>query len=279
MKKLSISFLNLVLPLLLLVSCSQREWYKKEVADKEKYATQLRSGGGYYYQGSVPAQFQLEEALKMDTSDGNTWRGMATARLKRGIADEAFYYYQEGVKRKPEKWMGFRGYCYLYFYRDYERAIADFNNYDQLMGQVEYSQGRNHDFMRGIAYYGLANYAEAFDQLDKYVETAISEQGEDWVDVYAFLYRGLAHAKFGRIDEAVADFDRVLKYYPKLSDAYFHKARMLVAKENFSDALELLELAKEYHQQGYYNQEPYVEVIEQIYQEDIEELKMKISSI
>jgi tetratricopeptide (TPR) repeat protein len=279
MKKLSIYFPSLAVLLLLFASCSQREWYKKEVLDKEKYAEQLRIGGGYHYQGSVAEQFQLEEAMKLDSTDGSLWREIATAPLKRGIADKAFYYYQEGVKRKPEKWMGFRGYCYLYFYRDYERAIADFNNYDELMGQVEYSQGRNHDYMRGIAYYGLKDYSEAFNQLDRYIETATKEDGEDWVDVYAFLYRGLTHSKFERIEEAIADFDRVLKYYPKLSDAYFHKARMLVARENFSDALELLDLAKEYHQQGYFNQEPYVEVIEQIYLEDIEELRQSISSI
>ncbi len=277
--KLLIYFLNAFLIILLVSSCSQREWYKKDISDKGKYAVQLRIGAGYHYQGSVPAQFQLEEAMKMDTSDGNTWRGMATARLKRGIADEAFYYYQEGVKRKPEKWMGFRGYCYLYFYRDYKRAIEDFNTYDQMIGQVEYSQGRNHDYMRGLCYYGLEDYAEAFKLLDRYIQTATKEQGEDWVDVYAFIYRGLTHSKFGRIEEAIEDFDRVIKYYPKLSDAHYHKARMLVARENFSEALELLNLAKEYHLQGYFNQEPYVEVLEQIYMKDIEELEKKLTSI
>lgn len=279
MKRFLTYFLSSLCIILIFSSCSEREWYKKEISDKEKYAVQLRIGKGYYYQGSVAALFQLEEAMQMDTSDGNTWRAMATARLKRGIADEAFYYYQEGVKRKPEKWAGFRGYCYLYFYRDFERAIADFNYSDQLAGQVEYSQGQNHNYMRGICYYGLKDYEKAFDQFDEYIEKTIAEEGEDWVDVYAMLYRGLTHEKFGRVDAAIEDFDRILKYYPNLSDAFYHKARMLVARENFSEALDLLKQAKKYHKEGYFHQRPYVEVLEQIYLDDIERLIDSISSI
>lgn len=278
MKKLVIYCRNAFLVLIFVSSCSQREWYKKEIEDKETVGLQLRYGGGYYYQGSVAEQFQLEEAMMLDSSDGSLWREMATAPLKRGIADQAFFYYEEGVKRKPERWMGFRGYCYLYFYRDYERAIVDFNAYDDLMGQVEYSQGQNHDYMRGLCFYGMKDYETALLQFDSYIDPIVEEDGENWVDVYAMLYRGLTLEKLGRNMEALVEFDKVLKHYPKLSDAFYHKARMMVSRGNFMSALDLLEKAKEYHQEGYYHQDGYVEVLEQIYLEDIEELILEIST-
>ncbi|WP_436514688.1 tetratricopeptide repeat protein [Ekhidna sp. To15] len=273
-------FLNFCLALLVLSSCSEREWYKKELTaeQKKQYGPQLRGGRVYYYQGSVPEQFQLDESFEMDSTDADLWREIATARLKRGIADEMYYYYGEAVKRKPEKWAGFRGYIYLYFYRDYYRAMEDFNYADELRGEVDFSQGQNHDYMRGICYYGLEDYQAANESLDKYINKVVEEEGEEWVDVYALLYKGLALIKLERLDEAMTAFDKALKYYKNLSDCFYHKARIYVARGQFDLAMKNLRLAEQYHQEGYYHQRPYVEVLEQIYIQDIRKLMREIST-
>ena len=278
MVKSSIYFLSILV--LALTSCEQHEWYKKELSEevKKQYSPQVRAGRVYSYQGSVPEQFQLKEAMKLDSTDADLWREFGTARVKRGILDEMYYYYNEAVKRKPEKWAGFRGYLYLYFYRDYERAIADFNLGDEANGQVDYSQGQSHDYMRGIAYYGMKDYTTAIDFLDRYINKVVEEEGESWVDVYAVLYKGLALLQLERFDEAIVEFDRVLKYYPNLSDCFYHKARIYVARGQFDLAMKELEKAEEYFQKGYYHQRPYVEVLEQIYLQDIQELRKEIST-
>lgn len=272
-------FLN-ILAVFAISSCTQQQWYKKELTEevKKQYGPQLRAGRGYYYQGSVPEQFQLDESMMMDSTDGDLWRELATARLKRGIADEMYYYYGEAVKRKPEKWAGFRGYIYLYFYRDYYRAIEDFNYADEIRGEVDFSQGQNHDYMRGICYYGLGEYQTAFNSFDKYIKEVVEKEGEEWVDVYAFLYKGLSLIKLDRLDEAMAEFDRVKKYYKNLSDCFYHKARIYVARGQFDLAMEQLKLAEQYHLEGYYHQRPYVEVLEQVYIQDIQKLMREIST-
>lgn len=279
MVKSSISFLSVLL-LLLAFSCEEREWYSKtfSLEEMKKLSPQLRAGRGYFYQGSVPEQFQLKEAMKMDSTDADLWREFGTARVKRGILDEMEYFYGEAVKRKPEKWAGFRGYLYLYFYRDYERAIADFNLGDQANGQVDYSQGQSHDYMRGICYYGLKNYVTAVEFFNSYITKVVEEEGEEWVDVYAFLYKGLALLHMERYDEAMEEFNRVLKYYPNLSDIFYHKARVYVARGQFGLALKQLEEAERHFQQGYFHQRPYVEVLDQIYFQDITRLRSQISS-
>ncbi|MEP1034296.1 hypothetical protein [Ekhidna sp.] len=280
MEKSLIYFLSICFMLITFSSCTEQQWYKNELsaATKKQYASQLRLGGGYYYQGSVPEQFQLEESMKMDSTDGDLWREIATARLKRGIADEMYYYYSEAVKRKPNKWVGFRGYCYLYFYRDYYRAIEDFKYADEMSGQVDYSQGQSHDYMRGICYYGLEDYKAAHESLDKYITKVVKDEGEEWVDVYAFLYKGLSLIKLERLDDAIVEFDRALKYYKNLSDCFYHKARIHVARGQFDLAMEELRQAEKYHKEGYYHQRPYVEVLEQVYIQDIRRLMMEIST-
>ncbi|WP_420576762.1 tetratricopeptide repeat protein [Ekhidna sp.] len=278
MVKSSIYFLSALI--IAFTSCEQREWYKKELSEelKKQYSPQVRAGRVYSYQGSVPEQFQLKEAMMLDSTDADLWREFGTARVKRGILDEMYYYYNEAVKRKPEKWAGFRGYLYLYFYRDYERAIADFNLGDEANGQVDYSQGQSHDYMRGICYYGMKDYTTAINFLDRYINKVVEEEGESWVDVYAILYKGLSLLQLERFDEAIIEFDRVLKYYPNLSDCFYHKARIYIARGQFDLALKELDIAEEYFKKGYFHQRPYVEVLEQIYLQDIVGLGREIST-
>ena len=264
--------------LLVLSSCTQREWYKKTFTEevRKQYSPQLRAGRGYYYQGSVPEQFQLKEAFLMDSTDADLWREFGTARVKRGIADEMDYFYAGAVKRKPEKWAGFRGYLYLYFYRDYQRAIADFDLGDQVNGQVDYSQGQSHDYMRGICFYGLEQYEDALLYLNRYIDKITTEEGKDWVDVYAHLYKGLTLAKLDRLEDALVAFDDAEELYPNLADLFFHRARIACTRKDYSEALALLQKTKEYYNSGYYHQRPYVEVLEQLHMLDIEKIEREI---
>ena len=212
----------------------------------------------------------------MDSTDADLWREFGTARVKRGLADEMYYFYGGAVKRKPEKWAGFRGYLYLYFYRDYQRAIDDFNLGDEANGQVDYSQGQSHDYMRGICYYGLKEYEEALMYLNRYIDKITAEEGADWVDVYAILYKGLALAKLKRFDEALVAFDEAELLYPKLADLPYHRARISCSQKQYAEALEKLATAKNYYEQGYYHQRPYVEVLEQLHMQDILKLEKEI---
>lgn len=266
--------------LILVVACSpNRDWYKKSFSEevKKQYSPQLRLGSPNY-QGSVPEQFQLKEAFLLDSTDADLWREFGTARVKRGVADEMEYYYGGAVKRKPGKWAGFRGYLYLYFYRDYERAIVDFNLGDEANGQIDYSQGQRHDYMRGICYYGMKKYEKSLIELNGYINDISENDGPEWVDVYALLYKGLALAKLERFDEALVAYDEAEKLYPNLSDLFYHRAKIALAREDYPAALKLLETARKNHELGYFHQRPYVEVLEQIHTQHLDKLQAELEA-
>jgi len=274
-----LTFYLKALLLLSLFSCQpEYQWYERDFSAEEKkeYARGLGNGVSYFYQGSLPAQFQTNEALQLDSTEGDFWREMGVAYLKRGLANKMDYYYGKAVALKPDPWAGFRAYLYLYFYRDYPRAIADFNHSDSIVGSVGYSQGQNHDYMRGIAYYGLKDYPQALQSLSLYIDSCIADQGEEWVDAFAVLYRALAYEKLGDIYNMEEDLNRALRIYPSMADAYFHLARLAYAERELTKALALLESAETNFRDGYFHNRPYVEVLEQIYLEDLEELKMKV---
>ena len=272
-------YLKLAAIVLLLSACQQREWFKKEFSQQEKLdlSEQLLNGRGYYYQGSVPEQFVLDEALMMNPNNADVWREKGVAWLKRGFGADMNPFYAKAVELDAEKWSGMRGYIYLYFYRDYGRAIADFNATDTLTEDfIDHPQGQSVDYMRGICYYGLTDYNKAIAYLNKYVESVIIKEGEAWADPYAVLYRGLTFEKLGQDERAIEEFDRVIRIYPNVSDPFYHKARIFAKNGNYHEALQLVGTAKNYFEKGYSHQRPYVEVLEQIYMVDIEELEKEI---
>lgn len=274
MKRLLIFSLSLVA----LCSCKQEhDWFKKEYAPEElpSLAQSLSNGVAYHYQGSVPEQFHIKEALKLDSSNGDFWREMGTARVKRGIADEMYYYYDKAATLKPDPWMGFRGYLYLYFYRDYPRAIADFNTMDSLIGTVGNSQAQDHDYMRGIAYYGLKDYTNAIAYLEKYMKRIESEVGKEWIDVNAYLYLALSkdamHAD-QQAEEIIEILRKGLELYPNYADLHYHLAWQYYQQSEWKLAKEHQGLAARYFEEGFYHHRPYVEVLNQIYVQDLQEL-------
>ncbi|MEL7220836.1 MAG: hypothetical protein AAGJ93_05920, partial [Bacteroidota bacterium] len=155
-------------------SCQRQEavWYEKEFTSEEHKALSLNllEGIGYYYQGSPASQMLLEEALAYDPNSAKIHREIGVPYLKRGIASAFPDYYGKAADLDPLGWTGWRGYLYLYFYRDYERAIADFNLTDTLTpNQVDYPQSISVDYMRGICYLMIDDYPSAIDYFDRHI--------------------------------------------------------------------------------------------------------------
>lgn len=267
---------------LLLCACSEDDnWYSKTIAQAERadLAQSVRNGVSYHYQGTVAEQFHIKEALSLDSSNGDFWREMGTARVKRGLAVEMFYYYAEAAQRKPDPWMGFRGYLYLYFYRDYPRAIADFNTLDSITGVIGNSQAQDHDYMRGIAYYGLKEYGSAKEYLEKYINRIRAEAGAEWVDVYAHLYLSFCHEQLEDYTALQKELNNCLELYPDLADAHFLQARLYFQQAYYSQARKSLEKAQKSYAIGFYHNRPYVEVLEQLYPEDFKAMDRLLTSL
>jgi tetratricopeptide (TPR) repeat protein len=267
--------------LLLLCCCQSKSWYRKDFSreNKKKLAEQFLEGAANYYQGSVPEQFILEEGLSFDTLNPALWRERATPYLKRGFPVDAFHYYKKEVDLAPQLWQGWRGYLYLYFYRDYNRAIADFNATDTLTTITDYPQGQSVDYMRGLCYYGLNDNETALKYFTQYIDEVTRQKDESWVDVYAFLYRGLTYERLNKPELALKDFRTGSKYDTRLSDFYFHQVRLIREQPLFdeSEVSRLIKKAKENFMSGYFHHRDYVEVHDQLYLEDIEKLEKEVA--
>jgi len=208
------------------------------------------------YQGTQESINAFAKAVEYDSTHAESWRELSIPFLKRGMPHLWKKYIDKAVELDPVAWQGYRGYNYLWFYRDYKSAIADFDATDTLTPNfTDAPQGHSVDFWRGIAYLGLKDHKKSIAYFDKHIEKETKETGEDWVEHEAFLYRGIAHyesekdkeylskIKENKYELALKDFNTLLKYNSDFADAKYYKALILF------DECQSLELNINYEEQ------------------------------
>lgn len=279
MEKLLKYCLNCIL-LILLFSCSNHEdnYNHLSQAERQQLSVEVFDGGSHLPQGSVKSMTRIEKAIAIDPSNCDAVRELSVAYLKRGMPDKWKSQIDKAVACNPELWIGYRGYNYLWFYRDFNKAITDFNATDSLTpGFTEAPQGHSVDFWRGIAYLGHKDYEKSLFFFDKHINKETQESGEDWVEQEAFLYKGIAHYENNQLEKALESLDKLIHYSKNLTaDGKYYKALILLEKGQCKEAMQLVDDAIIDFNNGYFNSRHYVETLRQIYIEDLNNLKKRI---
>jgi len=281
MEKLLKYYLSLMIAISIIGCQSNQKYYKKEFTQKEKLevAEKLDNGLGnrHYYQGDVGEQMLMEEMAIHNNEHPGMWRERGIPYLKRGIASGYFPNYEKCVYYDSLGWQGWRGYCTLYFYRDYERALTDFNELDiKTPNFIDHPQGTSIDYMRGICYFGLEQYQESIAYMDKHLASESKGVGYEYVYPVTFILKGLAHKKLGDLDKAQAAFELGIANNEQNADLEYYLAKLFYEKGATQKALKWLAKARESFQAGYFNSRNYVEEFKQVYLADIEDLEKMI---
>jgi tetratricopeptide (TPR) repeat protein len=250
-------------------SFAERKIIAKELFDSESE----KHGFDFVFQGTPKGMTLLDNILAIDSTNAEALRAISVPYLKRGIPHKWKPWFDKAVKYDPETWQPWRGYLYLWFYRDYKKAIADFNASDSLTTYLDYPQGHSVDFWRGIAYLGLKDYENSIAFWDKHITKETEDTGEDWVELEAFLYRGIAYYESGNTEKALENFDKAIHYFTQTADSKYYKAKILYEQGHISEALSTVDEAIVDFNAGFYNNRDYVETLRQIYMEDLEDLK------
>jgi tetratricopeptide (TPR) repeat protein len=222
----------------------------------------------------------LAYALEQDPTNAHAWREFSIPYLKRGMPGAWKKAMDSAVKYEPKFLTPIRGYNYLWFYRDYKKAIADFNASDTLTPHLDYPQGHSVDYWRGIAYLGLQDYPNSIGFWDKHIAKETADSGEDWVEIEAWLFRGIAHFESGNLSAAQADFEKALTYGKNSADAHYYLAQIHLAQARPKLARNEINLAKQDFKAGHFNfKDSYTETLRQIYWEDLESLEKELEAL
>lgn len=281
MEKLLKYFLS-VFVFILTFSCSEssKDYATLSKEDRKKLSVEIFDGGSHLHQGSPESMTRIEEAIAIDPNNCDAVRELSVAYLKRGMPNKWKIEMDKAVACNAAIWQPYRGYNYLWFYRDYKKAIADFDASDTLTPNfTDAPQGHSVDFWRGIAYLGLKDYEKSISYFDKYINQITEESGEDWAEPTAFLYRGIAYYEKRNFDEALQNFDKLLYHNRgRSADGKYYKALILKDREDCETAKKLLANAEEDFAAGYFNNRDYVETLYQIYPQDFEKLDTELKT-
>ncbi|CAM1345498.1 tetratricopeptide repeat protein [Tenacibaculum amylolyticum] len=263
METLQRLYLSLLL-ILFLVSCET----KKEKIEK------AANFGFSFYQGKPEHMNAFAYALELDSTNAEYWRELSVTYLKRGIPHIWKKYIDKAVALNPEVWQGYRGYNYLWFYRDYRKAIEDFDAVNALTPNfTDAPQGHSVDYWKGIAYLGLKEYNNAIQSFDKYIAEETENFGVDLIEVTTYLYKGIVYYELQDFDKAIENFNLLLQYsYNTYGDGKYYLALIYKQQGKLKEAKQLANDALKDYKDGYVNQRPYVESMRELYLEDYEQL-------
>ncbi len=273
----SLKFYLNFLAVAVVFSCAEKKPVQAQQVQNKELAVQVYEEGSHLLQGSPESMTRIEKAIALDTTYAEAIRELSVAYLKRGMPHKWKPQFDKAVKHDAKTWQPWRGYLYLMFYRDYKKAIADFNASDTLTPNfIDHPQGHSVDYWRGIAYLGLKDYKNSIAYWDKHIQKETEDTGEDWVEINAFLYRGIAYYESGNKTQALFNFDKVVHYFKQSADAKYYKAKLSLEAGDKQSALDFIESAMIDFKAGFYNNRDYVEALRQIYWEDLTGLKQAI---
>ncbi|MCV6631624.1 MAG: tetratricopeptide repeat protein [Flavobacteriaceae bacterium] len=255
--------------LLLCIGCSP----EKEAKRAMHFAKHKSQGSNDYINAYA-------RAIELDSTLDAAYREMSVPYLKLGMPQNWKPLIQKAVALNPKLHIPDRGYLYLWFYRDYKKAIADFNASDTLTPNfTDHPFGSSVHYWRGLCYLGLEDPKEAIRWLDAYIEEETQANGEEWVEIEAFLFRGISYYDLSNYSEAMRNFNKVLAYgNNQYADAKYYKAAILLKQSKLKEAKQFALEALADFKKGQYNYRPYVESMRQLYTEDYKGLLNTINA-
>lgn len=259
-------YLNILL--LLLVGCKEHKPINTMDVERED---QLFKKADSFIQGSEMQWAYYDSIIALNPNYDNAWFEKAAWSIKTGDYINYMKYINKAIEISNDRNLGYRGSIKLRFLRDYEGAIKDLN---QLLSMYPNQRGiaawgTPVLIHLGKAYWQMEEYQTAIDYFDRYIREETEAYGEDWVDVNAFVYKGICLKKLGKYTKALEAFEKGIKYGGKFPDAYFHAGRTLIKLKKNRQACDYFLKAKQYAENGHIKRDTYREVFGQLFYDDI----------
>ena len=219
------------------------------------------------FQGSITHQKKCDTLIALNHNISGALQEKATPSAKIGDYHLAFPLLEEAANVDAKDALYYYSWLLLYYFRDYERALERLNQYDDFTpNQFDVAWGENVNYLKGLAYKQLGDYEKAIKEFSK----AIEDEGSN-VDLYAYVYRGIAYFNNDNFNSAIEDFDTAINEYSNCTTAYYWKGEVLMAVDNKKEALENYNKALELLKKGYFKSDSYMELFDVPVKEQIED--------
>jgi len=225
----------------------------------------------------------VRERLDQEVYGSSEWHEVLDSVINK-YPDEAFPYYRKGLQLMgdnypegmklmeyaaeldPYMYANYLGYIKLSSFSDYEASIQHFKTAIEYNNHIDIIVPGSAYERMGVAYKEMENYEKAISTFDNYIKRF----GEDGVDLYTFMYRGITKVNIGDFEGALKDFDTIIRKWEKCPEAYYHKG--IVYHKKGDNSLACKQFKKALLYQNYIRGNPSGAYIDQLYVADIEKM-------
>ncbi len=236
------------------------------VGDSLKYkACEVAKARLSHYQFSKYYQQALDKALAIDSTFAFAYRAKSTAYLKSGDFLTWMQLMNKAVQYDTLGHLEYRAWCRYQFFRDYQGAIDDIELLDRLIDyDIGYSVNGDYHLhiARALSYKALGNREKALTIMEEQFE-------EDFPGPYDYLHLGVLYLELGQNEKAISAL-KEQEAYNDLAENRYYLGLALVKSGDLEGAIQNLALAKSKYLEEYKMFDPYVQVMDEIYLEDIE---------
>lgn len=233
-------------------------------------------------------QFGYSEVYKGNNEKGNNIMDYAIANLnkpsseifhafsiqntKNGNYDIAIKALERAYQINPKEEGAYYGWVLLYYYHDYKKALNILNTYDDYTPNFsDWPMGECIHYLKGLSYMQLKKYKDAIKEFDISINNTSIEHGEDWVNFMVFLNKGISLYNIGEYEEAIIQLQNTIQNYDKCSEAYFFIAKSQLKLNQKDTACENLNIAHKLIEEGFKSSDTYVELFNEIYDQQVQE--------
>ncbi len=217
-------------------------------------------------QGSRKSQEHFDRSIALCPSFDYSYYEKAVPYAKRGLIKEWKEMIDKAVEINPVEHLANRGWYHFFFMHNYEAAIQDIEQLDALVsGELGYTgDGLYHlNIMLALCWKGLGETSKAIEICRNQIE---KDRGN--VGLYDYLHLGVLYLENREYNKAIATFQLQINE-DGVSELYYYRALCYKAL-NQKDLYESdLETALKLYQRERSMSNPYRQLVDEIFIEDI----------
>ena len=247
-------------------NCEAYKYYYKDTLKYRacKKAEQIEQ----LYQFSKAYQDILDESLEIDSTFAYAYNRKSVAYLKSGDFITWKKLTDKAVKYSPKEYLGHRGYIRFLCFRDYEGAIKDLEQVDSLVRlNIGYTAvGNDHLIQaKALCYKSIGNIEKAIQILEAHLNSEDHDFGLE-----EYLHLGVLYLENKQYNKALEAFFKQ-SGIKELAENQFYLALTYKALAIPSKYIEHLKKAKQLYLEGQRMFQDYIDPIDKIYLEYIED--------
>ena len=226
-------------------------------------------------QGTSMCEQALDSALYYWPGYAEAWHEKSVPYLKRGDFLTWRKYLDKAVSLKPLAFLGARGWCRFKFLRDYKGALRDLKTLDTL---TSFNPGQSGDgsynlyIVMALCAREQGRMTEAFHYFSLGIDSVVAHKGPEWIGLYDYLHRAVTRMRVKDYRGALSDLDNQVKKYAGFAETYYYRGQVLLLMGQKAEAKVAFERSKTlFVSEGYHLTDPYCEMLDEVYLEDIEE--------